>query len=390
MMKITKHHHKTRPTALASKKLSTKPSKGLSKKQGLLSFSVAFAMYALAPQTAYAEYPAFQTLVPVQVATHTAQLTADTKPDTATELNSTQNPDSDPDIALAATTSASTAEITIDNETATATATDNTDTADNTDNIAADSINTDLDATDADDDFDDAFAIDDEPVHETTPVNDPLEGYNRFMFGINMSVDKNLIRPVASTYQKHTPNFVQKGMSNFFHNLTEPWTSVNLLLQGRPLSSLQSLTRFGVNTVTTLGFADPAASVFDLSRKKEDFGQTLATWGVPAGPYVVLPLFGPSTLRDSGTRFIDAYGSPISYEKNTLVKVGLTGAYGLAKRAKILKFEGIIEPSYEVVRDAYLQKREFDINNGNTTDNTADKNQTQTPDTGFDESFGDE
>lgn len=234
----------------------------------------------------------------------------------------------------------------------------------------------------SDDAFDDPFAMDDDTVENTQTVSDPLEHYNRFMFNLNTGIDNAFARPLAVGYKKITPTPVRSGIDHFFNNLSEPVTAVNLLLQGRPLSSLKSLGRFGINTISTLGLADPASASLGLTTTKEDFGQTLGVWGVPTGPYLVLPFLGPSTLRDVGGRVVDNYGNPVSYT-NTLTSVSLTGMKGINKRSKLLSFEGLVDATdYEVIRDVYLQKRAFDIaERGGALE--------QPSESGFDESFGD-
>lgn len=246
-------------------------------------------------------------------------------------------------------------------------------------------INTTDNTTVASDAFDDPFAMDVDA--NTASVSDPLEPYNRFMFKMNTGLDNRFAKPVAKGYKRITPKPIRSGVGNFFNNLSEPWNAVNLLLQGKPASSVKSLGRFTVNTVTTLGFGDPAVSALDLTTTKEDFGQTLGVWGVPSGPYLVLPVLGPSTLRDSSARAVDATGNPFTYIDSAAASASAGMVYSIDKRAQLLTFEGLVNANdYELVRDIYLQKRAFDINeSGSLSDQAAEQNS----DDRFDQGFGD-
>lgn len=242
------------------------------------------------------------------------------------------------------------------------------------------------------------FQVTDANKKNPNSYSDPLSSYNHFMFDVNLKIDNNIAKPVATAYQETLPTVVQKGVRNFLSNLAEPWGSINLLLQGRPKESIKSLSRFGLNTITTLGLADPAGDLFDLSKADEDFGQTLGVWGVPSGPYLVLPFFGPSTFRDGAGRLVGAYGSPIGYVEDIPTKVAFAGLKAVDKRVQLMGFDNIIEPNYAIVKDAYYQKREYDIH-GHEKKATkpianSNINQTETDsfagDTFADDSFGDE
>lgn len=230
---------------------------------------------------------------------------------------------------------------------------------------------------------DDAFDFDDASSEPKPNVSDPLEPYNRMMFKANSRLDKHVAKPTAQAYKTITPKPLQAGMGNFFHNLSEPWTAVNLLLQGKPKSSLKSLGRFTINTVTTLGLGDPAGSELNLVTTNEDFGQTLGMWGVPSGPYLVLPILGPSTLRDTTGRTIDRVGNPLGYVDNSALSISVTALSGLNKRAQLLTFEGIVDTNnYELVRDVFLEKRAFDIKESGSVSPQSEQVE-------FDEGFGD-
>ena len=135
--------------------------------------------------------------------------------------------------------------------------------------------------------------------------NDPFEGWNRAMFSFNQKADKYVLKPVAEGYQAVTPAPVRKGVSNFFNNLGEPITAANSVLQAKPGKAARSLTRFVFNTTFGLFGIFDVAGAMGIERENEDFGQTLAYWGVGSGPYLVLPVLGSSNLRDLGGRFGD-------------------------------------------------------------------------------------
>ena len=198
--------------------------------------------------------------------------------------------------------------------------------------------------------------------------SDPFEGFNRAMFTFNDKVDEVALKPVATMYQSFVPSFVQTGIANFFGNLGDVWTAVNNLLQGKLADGMSDITRVSLNTAFGFGGLIDLATEAGLVKHKEDFGQTLGEWGVPAGPYVVLPLLGSSTLRDSMVFPVDIQGDPWSHKtparwRNVGSAVRLVDA-----RAAVLGASGLLEDvaldKYEFVRDAYLQRRLGQINDG--------------------------
>jgi phospholipid-binding lipoprotein MlaA len=190
-------------------------------------------------------------------------------------------------------------------------------------------------------------------------VKDPFEHLNRKIFKFNMKVDQYVLLPVARTYKKVVPDPVRHGVTNFFVNLSMPWTAVNNLLQGHPGTSVESLSRFVINTATTLGFYD-TATYLGIERSDQDFGLTLGLWGIGSGPYVMLPLLGPSTVRDTFARAVDQFGVPQNYLNNTWESVGLTGLKLVDIRSRIIGFESFVQgDQYTLLRDIYLQKRQF-------------------------------
>ena len=215
-------------------------------------------------------------------------------------------------------------------------------------------------------------------------VKDPFEHFNRQIFSFNMKLDQYIMLPIARTYQKIVPTPVRHGVTNFFINLGMPWTAVNNLLQGHPGTSVESLSRFVINTATSLGFYD-TATYLGIDRSDEDFGLTLGKWGVGSGPYVMLPFFGPSTVRDTFTRAVDQFGAPQNYIHNTWESLGITGVKFVDQRAQLIGFEHFVQgDQYTLLRDVYLQKRQFA--NGATTSPQANSN-----DDGFNNNdFGDD
>jgi phospholipid-binding lipoprotein MlaA len=194
---------------------------------------------------------------------------------------------------------------------------------------------------------------------------DPLEGYNRAMFGFNDKLDRYALKPAATAYQKVLPSFVQTGVNNFFGNLADAWTAVNNLLQGRGADGVTDIMRFAVNsTIGLLGVLD-VASEAGLQKHRQDFGVTLGVWGVRSGPYVVLPFFGSSTLRDTAALPVDIQGNPWYYVQPSDVRNTGTGLRIIDTRASLLGASNLLEEAaldrYAFVRDAYLQRRESKI-----------------------------
>ena len=198
-------------------------------------------------------------------------------------------------------------------------------------------------------------------VSETTYQDpDPWERFNRSMYAFNSALDKAILKPVAITYKDVTPTPVQKGVSNFFSNLGEVGNIFNSLLQGKADATASSSWRFLINsTAGWFGIFD-VASELGLKKQKEDFGETLGYWGIRSGPYLVLPLFGPSTLRDSSDVLVDFYtpGAQEFFHLPWDEALALDGLDLIETRASLLSIESlIIGDEYEFVRDVYLQTR---------------------------------
>jgi phospholipid-binding lipoprotein MlaA len=193
---------------------------------------------------------------------------------------------------------------------------------------------------------------------------DPYESYNRAMFNFNDTVDTYALKPVATAYKNVTPSFVQTGVSNFFGNLGDAWSAVNNLLQGKGGRHV-GRARFALNS--TLGIAGlfDIASEAGLPKHKEDFGQTLGVWGVESGPYLMLPLLGPSTVRDTVALPVDITGDIWRYKEPTNVRNIGTALRVVDTRAGLLDASTLLEDAaldrYEFLRDGYLQRRESQI-----------------------------
>jgi len=199
---------------------------------------------------------------------------------------------------------------------------------------------------------------------------DPWESFNRSIHTFNTTFDDAIARPVAEAYQFVTPDFVETGVSNFFGNLGDVGTVVNDILQGKIEQAMQDLTRFVFNsTFGLLGLFDVATHM-DLPKHDEDFGQTLATWGLGDGAYLVLPLLGPSSVRDASGLVVDlGYLDPITYIEDDEARWSLIALRAIDTRADLLEATRIMEKSgiepYVFQRNAYYQIREHQIFDGN-------------------------
>lgn len=198
--------------------------------------------------------------------------------------------------------------------------------------------------------------------------SDPLEGFNRSVDGFNQVVDKAVIKPLAQGYDKVTPPEVKTVIGNFFANLDDISIAVNNLLQGKPKAAGSDITRFALNTtVGIVGLADVATEL-GFQKHDEDFGQTLGVWGMGSGPYLVLPLLGPSTLRDAPARFVDAPLDPLYHYDDVRVRNSLLVVNVINTRARLLPATDLVErialDQYAFVRDAFLKRRASQIRDG--------------------------
>jgi len=199
--------------------------------------------------------------------------------------------------------------------------------------------------------------------------SDPLEPVNRVIYRFNDSLDKVLIKPLAQGYRAITPKPVDRGVTNFFGNLGDVGSAVNNLLQLKFGRAANDVGRILVNTtVGVVGVMDVASNL-DMPKSGEDFGQTLGVWGIGNGPFLVLPVLGPSSARDTVGLVADWYLDPVNYVEGGEVRWSLTGLRLIDRRADLLGSSRVLEQAtwdpYAFVRDAYLQKRRNDVYDGN-------------------------
>jgi phospholipid-binding lipoprotein MlaA len=196
-------------------------------------------------------------------------------------------------------------------------------------------------------------------------ANDPFEDINRKVWAFNEFLDDNLAKPTAEIYTSLAPNFVEVGMSNFFRNINELDNTANQLLQGHPLLALNDFTRFLINSTIGIGGFIDVGSRIGLERHDEDFGQTLGAWGVSTGPFLMVPIYGPTTPRGlAGKSVSSVLGGTFAIEEDD-VKLGITALDALETRARYLEVEPlIIGDRYSFIRDSYLQYQEFESSNG--------------------------
>ncbi len=197
---------------------------------------------------------------------------------------------------------------------------------------------------------------------------DPLEPLNRGIYRVNDVVDRATLKPIAKGYNKVVPEPVRNGITNFSRNLFTPRSAINNFLQGKPKDGFSELARFVVNTTIGIGGVFDIAAKNGVEAKTEDFGQTAAVWGVPQGPYVVLPFLGPSTLRDAVLMPTDVAADPLyHYDDKQSVRNSLYAIRLVNLRARVLSIEELLADSadpYVTIRESYLQNREFQIYDG--------------------------
>ena len=200
-------------------------------------------------------------------------------------------------------------------------------------------------------------------------INDPFEDLNRDIFVFNEKLDEKILKPTALVYRKVTPQFARTGVTNFFNNLEEIDTTINQVLQGEIKYAFNDAGRFVINTTIGLFGLIDVASKMGLERHEEDFGQTLGVWGISSGPYIMLPFLGPSNPRDLMSRPISSFLSGTFAMEDNDVKFTLVSIDAIETRERLLDAETlIIGDKYMFVKDAYVQSREYEINNGSTED----------------------
>lgn len=199
--------------------------------------------------------------------------------------------------------------------------------------------------------------------------SDPLEGFNRTMFTFNDKLDEVALKPTATVYQKYVPSFVQTGVGNFFGNIGDVWTMANSFMQLKVDEGLEGFMRVAVNSTFGIGGLLDVSGQAGIPKRNEDFGQTMGYWGVPSGPYLVLPLLGPSTIRDTAGLPVDATGNLWSYTTPEAARLAGTVIRVVDRRAAYLGATNLMEEvaldKYQFVRDSFLQSRESQVNDRN-------------------------
>jgi phospholipid-binding lipoprotein MlaA len=203
-------------------------------------------------------------------------------------------------------------------------------------------------------------------------ARDPWEPVNRGVSQFNDGIDSILLKPVARLYQSHVPPLVRTGVANVFGNLSDAWSTVNNLLQFKLQNAEESFARFHINTMFGVFGIFDVASELNIDRHTEDFGQTLGHWGVPTGPYVVLPLLGPSTLRDTAALPIDRRLDLVQRIDPAAARNTAYTLRAIDRRASLLRVTDVVEEAaldrYSFVRDSYLQRRRAQISEGEEED----------------------
>jgi phospholipid-binding lipoprotein MlaA len=199
--------------------------------------------------------------------------------------------------------------------------------------------------------------------------NDPFEDFNLKVFSFNEAVDYAVLKPVATGYQKVVPQLVRSSVDNFFANLGDAWSAVNLLLQAKPVPALETGMRFVFNSTLGLGGLFDIAGDAGMERRNEDFGQTLGRWGVGAGPYLVLPILGPSTVRDTAALGADFQAAPAAWFQERRDQVGVSVLQVISTRARLLSatrtIDDIALDKYLLIRDGFLVRRRNQVYDGN-------------------------
>jgi len=205
---------------------------------------------------------------------------------------------------------------------------------------------------------------------------DPWENWNRKVFAFNEGLDTYVLKPVATAYSNIVPQPVRRGVDNFFANAADAWSAVNNVLQGKGQAAFEDVVRVTTNSFFGIGGIFDVASEIGIERHKEDFGQTLGRWGFGAGAYVVWPLLGPSTVRDSIALPLDRAASPALLINDGRTQVGLTGLQIINARANLLGASQVLDDialdKYTFLRDAYLQRRRSLVYDGNAPDADGD------------------
>ncbi len=194
---------------------------------------------------------------------------------------------------------------------------------------------------------------------------DPWIGMNRFLWAFNDGLDRIILRPVARGYKAILPDLMEEGVSNFFDNLEVPGTALNQLLQGKPRRMFSDAGRFALNSTLGVAGVFDVATGFGLPQHHEDFGQTLQVWGVPQGPFIMIPIRGPATVTHVGGMIVSGFTNPVSYLRDARTRNVIYGLHFLDLRKRLLSAEVLISgDEYLFIRDAYLQRRDFLVRDG--------------------------
>ena len=203
-------------------------------------------------------------------------------------------------------------------------------------------------------------------------TNDPLVGWNRAVFGFNEGLDAAVLKPVATGYKAVVPELVRSGVGNVFGNIGDGWSAINQLLQGKPVAAAQMTVRVATNTLFGIGGLFDVAGDLGIERQQEDFGQTLGRWGLPAGPYIVWPLLGPSSLRETAAMPLDLQWRPAALSNDSATRIGLSTLQLIDIRAGLLGASRIVDEialdKYVFIRDAYLARRRSLVFDGEPPD----------------------
>jgi phospholipid-binding lipoprotein MlaA len=207
-----------------------------------------------------------------------------------------------------------------------------------------------------------------------TMPSDPLQGLNRGVYKFNDTLDRVALKPTAKGYRAITPRWFRAGVGHFFSNLIYPTTIVNQILQGKAVLGLRDTGRFLLNSTIGIGGLIDVATPLGLEANDEDFGQTLAVWGLSSGPFINLPLFGPSSLRDAPSRIVDYFLDPLTYvDLSTGAELGARALDLVNTRVELLSVDSTLQSTfdpYAFVRDAWAQQREFEIFDGSPPEET--------------------
>ena len=197
---------------------------------------------------------------------------------------------------------------------------------------------------------------------------DPLEPMNRALYRVHDVLDTNIVKPVAESYVSVVPQFMRTGFANVFNNIDDLFSAVNGLLQGKPDKAGNDLGRVMINTMFGLGGLIDVAADLDIERGNEDFGQTFAVWGFPQGPYLFIPLFGPTTVRDGTGVIVRIALGPVGYVPNVPVRNSIYGVGYVDLRSQALESGSLVDTAaldrYIFIRNAYLQRRRYLIYDG--------------------------